>query len=67
MQQSSQDSWHRREVPLEIAADSSNPASMRDYGERGLERALQAQVPLTCGVPAKATHLQLSKAVAVCS
>jgi len=34
MQQSAQNSWHRREVPLVVAADSTNPSTLSDYGER---------------------------------
>lgn len=33
MQQSAANSWHRREVPLVVEADSSNPGDMNDYGE----------------------------------
>jgi hypothetical protein len=41
MQESAANSWHRREVPLVVEADSSNPGDMEDYVE--VQRMLLAE------------------------
>lgn len=41
MQESAPNSWHRREVPLVVEADSSNPGDMDDYVE--VQRMLLAE------------------------
>lgn len=33
MQEASGASWHRKEVPLAVLQDGSNPSTLSDYGE----------------------------------